>query len=528
MNDINLKNDIEQDGISLRELFSTLNKYKWSIIFLTFFITFFMAIKIYLMPKYYKSSVTLEVKSESTKGAGFSLGGAGALLGLGGGGDASLEKDVTLLKTFRTNGEVLENFKNYNVRYFVTDGSYKEREVDENLSIEVNYIKIKEFKDYGMKIVIEPFNETQYRLLKPSMILEKEIIGIFDYNKIVDTEKCSLSVSKRQIFDTPYTLQFSGTKRYIYEKIIKPNLSITLNKDTAFMTISILDTLPKRGEAYLEKLIDIYTQQNINDIKEDASIDIKSYNRQLKNIEKRVDLSSNKLQSYKIDNSIVQPEAQTAVLVTELSKVKIELAQNEYKKELLRRLIEFVQANSDIDAIAPSLIELNDETTLSLIKIVQEKQLELSSFLMKYQSTHPNIINTQSKIDFLQNKILSNLKNLQKTLDGKTDSLEQLHFNYKEQIQSIPKKEQKLISFSRDYMLNSKMYSYLLQERSTAELKHDKAISRFRVIEKIYTPDGAEKPKKALMVIVTFISALIFSIFLSFFRNFLKKERDDK
>ncbi|RUM73505.1 MAG: hypothetical protein DSZ11_05670 [Sulfurovum sp.] len=92
-------------------------------------------------------------------------------------------------------------------------------------------------------------------------------------------------------------------------------------------------------------------------------------------------------------------------------------------------------------------------------------------------------------------------------------------------MQSIPKKEQKLISFSRDYQLNSKMYSYLLQERSTAELKRDKAISRFRVIEKIYTPDGAKKPKKALMVIVAFISALIFSIFLSFFRNFLNKER---
>lgn len=528
MNNINSQNYIEKDEISLRELFSTLAYYKWSIVLLTFFITFFMTIKIYMMPKYYKSSVTLEVKSEENKGGEFSLGGAGALLGLGGGSDISLEKDVALLKTFRANGEVLKNFKNYNVRYFITDESYKEREIDENISIEVNYIKIKEFKDYGMKLVIEPFNETQYRLLKPSMILEKEIIGIFEYNKIVNTEKCSLSVRKKQIFQTPYTLQFSGTKRYIYEKIIKPNLTIILNKDAPFMTISLLDTLPKRGEAYLEELIDIYTQQNINDIKEDASIDIKSYNKQLKNIEKRVDLSSNRLQSYKVNNSIVQPQAQTAVLVTELSKVKVSLAQNEYKKELLRRLIEFVQANNNIDAIAPSLIELNDEPTLSLIKLVQEKQLELSSFLMKYQSTHPNIVNTQSKIDFLQNKILSNLQNLQKTLNGKSNSLEQLLFNYKTQIQSVPKKEQKLISFSRDYMLNSKMYSYLLQERSTAELKYDKAISRFRVIEEIYTPNGAEKPKKALMVIVTFISALIFSIFLSFFRNFLNKEQDDK
>ena len=524
MNDINSKNDRELDEMSLKELFSTLKYYKWSIILLTFFITFFMAINIYLMPKYYKSSVTLEVKSESKQGGGFSLGGAGALLGLGGGSDTSLEKDITLLKTFRTNGEVLKKFKNYNIRYFVTDESYKEREIDENISIEVNYIKIKEFKDYGMKLVIEPLNDTQYRLLLPSMILKKELIGTFEYNKIINTKRCSLSVRKKQTFQTPYTLQFSGTKRYIYQKIIKPNLSITLNKDAPFITISLLDTLPKRAEQYLQKLIDIYTKQNINDIKEDASIDINSYNKQLKSIEKRVDLSSNRLEAYKIDNSIVQPEAQAAVLVAEISKVKIELAQNDYKKELIETLISFVQESSDIDAIAPSLIELNDEPTISLIKTIQEYQLELNGFLMKYQSTHPKITNTQSKIDFLQNKILSNLKNFQNTLNSKTDSLIQLQDRYKEQIQVVPKREQKLIKFSRDYQLNSKMYSYLLQERSTAELKRDKAISRFRVIEKIYTPEGAEKPKKALMVMVTFISALIFSIFLSFFRNFLRKE----
>jgi uncharacterized protein involved in exopolysaccharide biosynthesis len=528
MNNINSKNYSEQDAISLRELFFTLIYYKWSIILLTFFITFFITIKIYLMPKYYKSSVTLEVKSESKKGGGFSLGGAGVLLGLDGGTDVSLEKDIALLKTFRTNGEVLETFDSYDVRYFIRNEHYKEREVDENLSIEVSYIKIKEFKDYGMKLVIEPLNELQYKLLKPSLILEKELIGIFEYNKVINTKRCSLNIRKKEIFHTPYILKFSGTKRYIYEKIIKPNLSITLNKNAPFITISLLDTLPKRAEAYLQKLINTYTKQNINDIKEDASININSYNKQLKNIEKRVDLSSKRLEVYKINNSIVQPEAQIAVLVTEFSKVKVQLAQNEYKKELIQTLIDFVQENNDIDAIAPSLIELNDAPTISLIKTIQKQQLELSSYLMKYQSSHPNIINTQSKIDFLQNKILSNLKNFQTTLNSKTTSLNQLLKRYKKQIETVPKREQKLISFSRDYQLNSKMYSYLLQERSTAELKRDKEISHFRVIEKVYTPDGAEKPKKTLMVIVTFISALIFSIFLSFFRNFFNKGKDDK
>jgi len=61
-----------------------------------------------------------------------------------------------------------------------------------------------------------------------------------------------------------------------------------------------------------------------------------------------------------------------------------------------------------------------------------------------------------------------------------------------------------------------------MQERSASELKRDKALSRFKIIEAIYTADKAVKPKKALIVIVAFITALILSIFLAFFRNFLK------
>ena len=66
-----------------------------------------------------------------------------------------------------------------------------------------------------------------------------------------------------------------------------------------------------------------------------------------------------------------------------------------------------------------------------------------------------------------------------------------------------------------------------MQERSGAQLTQDKALSRFKVIEAIYTADNPVKPKKALIVIVTFITALILSIFLAFFREFIRKDKND-
>ena len=515
---------IQKDEINLRELFKTIGRYKWSIIIFTILITLAVAVKVYFMQKYYKSTVTLEVKPEETQAGGFSMGGAAAML-LGGeiGGSTDLEKDITLLKTYRTNEKVLNKVNGYMVRYFVTDEKHKEVEVDSNLSIEVTDIKINDFRDYGMRLIVEPIDRTKYKLYVVG-IFTNDTIGTYHYSEMVTNEDFSLIIHKKRDYNSSYTIELEGTKRYVFEEIISKNLSIEADKTSPFITLSFLDNLPHRGEAYLKNLIEIYTKQSINDIKTDASVIINSYDAQLKKVEERVQYSSKKLENFKTKNHIIAPELQATALIEELSKVDIEIAQNNYKQELIGNLIKFVKANKNIDAIAPSLVDFNDLPTIELIKLIQQQEITLSDLLLKYKPEHPTIKRADQTIYNLKAKVLSNLENLQKTLKEKTKSLSNMKNGYNKKLKSAPKQEQKLISFSRDYEVNEKMYLYLMQERSAAQIKHDKALSRFKVIESIYTSDRAAKPKKALIVIVTFITVLIFMIFIAFFREFVKRD----
>ena len=523
-----MQKTIKKDEINLRELFRTIGRYKWSIIIFTLLITLAVAVKVYFMPKYYKSTVTIEVKPEEQNAGGFSMGGAAAMLLGGGGGSTDLEKDITLLKTYRTNEKVLDKINNYMIRYFAVNtenNKLEEINIDKNLSIMLTDVKVFNFKDYGMHLLIEPINKTQYRLSFPGNFSNKPI-GIYHYSEIVTHEKFKLMVHKKAEFKKTYTVQLSGTKRYVFEKIISKNLSMEADKTSPFITLSFLDNLPHRGEAYLKNLIEIYTKQSINDIKTDASIIINSYDAQLKKVEERVQYSAKKLENFKTKNHIIAPEIQATALVEELSKVDIEIAQNNYKQELIGNLIKFAKVNKNIDAIAPSLVDFNDMPTIELIKLIQQQEIALSDLLLKYKPEHPTIKRADQTIYNLKAKVLSNLENLQKTLKEKTKSLRHMKNGYNKELKSAPKQEQKLISFSRDYKVNEKMYLYLMQERSAAQIKHDKALSRFKVIESIYTSERAAKPKKALIVIVTFITMLILMVFIAFFREFLKEEKD--
>jgi uncharacterized protein involved in exopolysaccharide biosynthesis len=523
-----MQKTIKKDEINLRELFRTIGRYKWSIIFFTIIITLAVALKVYFMPKYYKSTVTIEVKPEEQDTGGFSMGGAAAmLLGGGGGSTANLEKDITLLKTYRTNKKVLDKVNGYMVRYFITNEKHKEVEIDTNLPIKVTNVKINDFRDYNIRLLIKPLNKTSYELSIEG-IFSNEKVGTYHYSELVTHEKFELMVHKKAEFKAEHTIELAGTKRNVFENIISKNLSIEADKSSPFITLSFLDNLPNRGEAYLQNLIKIYTEQSINDIKEDASIIINSYNQQIKKVENRVESSSKKLEKFKTNNHIIAPEIQAMALVEELSKVDIEIAQNNYRQDLIASLIKFVKTNKNIDAIAPSLVDFNDLPTIELIKLIQEQEIALSELLLKYKPDHPTIIRADQTIYNLKNKVLSNLQNLQKTLKEKTKSLHNMKKSYNKKLQSAPKQEQELISFSRDYKVNEKMYIYLMQERSAAQIKHDKALSRFKIIESIYTSDKAAKPKKALIVIVTFITMIILMIFISFFREFLKEGKENE
>ena len=522
-----MQQTIKKDEINLRELFKTIGRYKWSIIIFTILITLAVAVKVYFMPKYYKSTVTIEVKPEEQDAGGFSMGGAAAmLLGGGVGGSTDLEKDITLLKTYRTNEKVLNKVNGYMVRYFITDEKHKEVEIDSNLSIEVTDVKINDFRDYGMRLIIKPLNKTSYELFTPN-IFSNSKLGTYHYNKMVMHKKFKLMIHKKSEFKNTYTIELAGTKHYVYEEIVSKNLNIKADKTSPFITLSFLDNLPHRGEAYLKNLIEIYTKQSIDDIKDDTSVIMNSYDQQLKKVEERVQYSSKKLENFKTKNHIIAPEIQATALVEELSKVDIEIAQNKYKQELIGNLIKFVKANRNIDAIAPSLVDFNDMPTIELIKLIQQQEITLSDLLLKYKPEHPTIKRADQTIYNLKAKVLSNLENLQKTLKEKTKSLRHMKNGYNKELKSAPKQEQKLISFSRDYKVNEKMYLYLMQERSAAQIKHDKALSRFKVIESIYTSDRAAKPKKALIVIVTFITILILMIFIAFFREVLKEEKEN-
>jgi len=519
---------IEEDEIDLRELFSTIGRYKWSIMLITLIITVITAAIAYRMPKYYKTTTVIEVKPKAGEGGGFSLGGAGALLSLAGmgGGSTTTDKDAALLSMYRTNDKVLEAVDYQAQFYAYTRYRYVEL-AEDNCSLSASNIHISDYKKFGIELLFTPISKDTFQLTILSILpFMDEDLGTFNYDTPIHTSDFDLTIHRTSRGAIPQKIMLNADKHYIFDNVISKNLSTEVDKTNPFITVSYFDTLPDRAEAYVRKLIENYIRISIGFEREDADITLASLEKQIAEIEAKVHTNANRMEKFKTDKKIISPEVQAEALVTGLASTTEQLMQTQYQQNVIKGLIDFVNKNKNIDAIAPSLVEFQDEPTIALITKLQELELQRSALSQEFKPAYPKLKSTKNQIRSIKNKIKSNLQNLQKALHAKVKALKKMKADYNQQLLQAPAAEKEMTDILRTYTFDEKLYAYLLQKRSAAQIKKAEAMSRFRTIEPIYTNPAPAKPKKALIVIVGFITALILSIFLAFFREFLKAGKE--
>ena len=531
---------VSEDEIDLRELFATLWRHKLFIFLFTFVVTLIVVVVAYRMPKYYKTTTVIEVKPKSdSKQGGLSLGGLGGLAALAGistgGSNSNAALDAAKMTLYRTNKHILDTV-HYSAQYFVTRRFRPVELPESNCSIHVTNLRIPDYKNFGIEVLFKPVSPKTFTLIATSKIpFMKRTLGTFQYDTPIHTEECDLTIHHNPGGITPETIILNGDKHYIFDSIIAKNLTAEVGSgskkskaELPFVTLAYLDTLPERGQAYIRNLLKKYIQQSIGDELEDINIKLGSINQQIEEIKTQANASSKSYEKFKSKNAILSPEAQAKVLIEQKALVDGKLTEIRQKLSMVNKLITSSKNRKNIDTMAPALVQLGDEVTAGFIGKLQDLQIQEATLTQEFTAAYPKLKAVRHQINSLRSKIAKSLKGLRKILQDELALLKKEKQSYIKQLKQAPNLETGLAPLMRDYKLYETMYTYLLQKRSSLKLKKAEALSRFRIIDPIYTNPKPAKPKKALIAIVGLITAFILAIFLVFFREFLRGEEAEK
>lgn len=475
----------------------------------------------YTVPEYYVSS-TLLIK-EQGEGSGMALNAGLPDMEMFQ-TTKSIEDEIIILKSKSLMERVLKELS-FNTTYYVEGRVLDVELYQDELPIKI-IIKELHPEGYGKKIIIYPEDNNSF--------------GLGEVNA-----EGKISVSKYkfgQQIEKPYgvfTVIEAGEAKAarMREKLIvvfhdvqdlagyySNNLSVTpVNKSANVLDVGIVDPVWKKSIAILDKLIEVYEKEAVEDKNVLASgtldfIDdrLRYLTAELSDVEKNVEL-------YKIQNDLTDVSSEAQLYLTSANDYNKQLAEFEIQIELLESIEDYLAKTGNRQELVPSSLNIQDPTLLVLISKFNELQMERQRMLRTTQPDNPLIHNINEQLKNLRENIGENIRNIKTGLIITRDNLISSSAKFAYRKKKVPAMERQLLEINRQQGVKEGLYLYLLQKREEAALSLAASVSNFRVIDapRIIYPINANKP-------MIYLVAILFGLTLPFSFLYLRNLLNDK
>jgi tyrosine-protein kinase Etk/Wzc len=294
---------------------------------------------------------------------------------------------------------------------------------------------------------------------------------------------------------------------------LRNGITITApTKNSSVLHIAMLHADPAIGERILQAILENYRQNHIDEKQAQTDTIFRLIADRLALIGDQLQAYEGKAEDYKTGHGITNLSDDSRMFLERARLNDQKLAEASLQLEIIDALEQSVRASSSI--VAPPQGSVTDPALLSMINRLSQMELEKEQLLRTTGERNPVIEIKKSQIESLRTAIMQNLS-LQKTALKKTVTrLEEIKETLDKNLGAVPDNEKKLTEIIREKNIRESVYIYLLQKREEASLSNAAAFSKMRVIDPPYSTPQPVKPRKTIVLLIGFLSAILLATIL--------------
>ena len=312
---------------------------------------------------------------------------------------------------------------------------------------------------------------------------------------------------------------FSFNTKEQLEGSYRSRLSVSVEGEyTSILILSMSDYNIRKGIDFLNELMHIYRQDNLERKNQYANRTIAFINSQLSDISDSLMVSEQKLLAFQSENKVVDLTVQIEQLLTQLNDLDNERARLEGQNRYYRYLRNYILENQDLESImAPSSMGVNDPVLTSLIVDINTLTIEKSKLGNVRES--PRLTQFNAQIEKIKNAMLENINDIISQGDQNLAELKNRIWQTEALVRKLPATERNLINIERKYQLNNETYTFLLQRISEAQIAKASNEPDSQVIEEA-SFFSQIAPKTRTLYALALSLGLIIPLLLLFLRDF--------
>ena len=300
-----------------------------------------------------------------------------------------------------------------------------------------------------------------------------------------------------------------------------------VNKDASVLTIRLVNPVPEKGVDIINKLVDVYNKEAVEDKNQIAANTIEFIDDRLKFLTTELTNVEKDVEEYKQRYDLTDVSSEARLYLERASEYNQKLAEFEIQLDVLNSIQEYLKEQENKFGLVPSALNLQDPTLLGLITKFNELQLERERMLRTTQPNNPLVQNMADQLANLRSNILENLQNIKKGLIVTKKNLQASSAQFESRIQKVPSIERELLEINRQQGIKEALYLYLLQKREESALSLAATVSNSRVIDGAMAGEQPVKPKSMIIYILAFLMGLGVPFVGLYFKALLNNQIQD-
>ncbi|WP_017732628.1 GumC family protein [Nafulsella turpanensis] len=443
----------------------------------------------------------------------------------------NVENEIEVLKSLSLMRRVFTELSLYCTYYL--DGTVKDQEIYG--------------KDLPVKVLVNRLDSTAF---------EKQIvIHVKDHNRFEleeEDEEGNVSLTTHpfgQEIQKPYgtftvlattdLAALEGRKRDVMVKFQDINLIAdyystellkveTVNKDASVLKISMETSIPERGKDIINKLVEVYNKEDVEDKNLIAASTIEFIDERLKFLTTELTSVERDVEQFKRKNRLTDVSSEATLYLERASDYSKQLGELEIQIDVLKSIEEYLHKPDNQIQLVPSSLSIPDPTLLGLITTFNELQLERQRMLRTLPPDNPLVGNVHDQLLHLRANISENLRNIKEGLIITRDNLEANSAQFASRIKQVPTIERELVEISRQQGIKEGLYLFLLQKREESALSLAASVANSRIIDPAMAGREPVKPKKLMILLLAFFMGVGAPFALIYAKDLLNDKVQEK
>jgi uncharacterized protein involved in exopolysaccharide biosynthesis len=307
------------------------------------------------------------------------------------------------------------------------------------------------------------------------------------------------------------------------------SVSVDPIRSTRLIEIQVDDPDPKLAAEIANALAATYVSQNL-ELKLAAARDALTWlTTHVGDLKTKVNESELALQRYREQAGLVSAEEKQSLAAKKLAEFNSAFIEAKAKRlEMETRLTELRKAAQQPEVLESSPLVLNNQLVQRLKGQAVELEVQRSKLLKTYKEKHPEVLKVQSQIDEINQRIKDEVGRIAMSMETEYNVLKSRETamlgavgQYRDEMQSLAKKEIQYAILKREADSNQQLYDMLLKRLKETGLSQGLDSNNVRIVEPAVVPVRPVKPRTTLNLALAAALGSMFAFAVAFFAEYM-------